>query len=104
MELSKLQKIENIGWFIMLGAFNSGIGNVLYYYLLQQGGALFALLITYLMPVTTILLGVILLNETIGAGTIVALAFVLVSIYITNRKAVPAHDQFSASSDKINEE
>lgn len=86
LSFQSLQNAQNIGWFIMLGVFNSGLGNVLYFYLVKTGGAIFALLITYLMPITTIFLGVLLLDESLGIGTVVALIFVLTSVYFTQRK------------------
>lgn len=86
LSFQSMNNFHNIGWFIMLGMFNSGIGNLLYFYLVKSGGAIFALLITYLMPVTTIFLGTLLLNESLEIGTIVALIFVLTSVYFTQRK------------------
>ncbi|MDR9792836.1 DMT family transporter [Aeribacillus sp. FSL K6-2848] len=77
---------NNFFYFVMLGVFNSGIGNLLYFYLIKSGGAIFALFITYLMPITTILLGVFLLDEPLGFGTIIAFIFVLASIYFTQNK------------------
>lgn len=74
--------------FILLGMFNSGFGNVLFYYLVKKGGAIFALLITYLMPFTTILLGVFFLSEPLGLGTILALCFVLAGLYLSKRGKV----------------
>lgn len=86
LSFQALANAKNIGAFIMLGVFNSGLGNMLYFYLVKSGGAIFALLITYLMPITTIFLGVILLTEQLGIGTIVALIFVLTSVYFSQRK------------------
>ncbi|API93213.1 MULTISPECIES: DMT family transporter [unclassified Virgibacillus] len=78
--------IKNVGALMMLGVFNSGIGNLLYFYLVQKAGPIFALLITYLMPITTILLGVLLLNENLVAGTVFALIFVLISVYFSRER------------------
>ena len=81
-----MKDLQNVGWFIMLGALNSGVGNLLYYYIVKSSGAIFALSITYLMPITTIFLGFILLNEPLGIGTVIALFFVLLSVYLSKRK------------------
>ncbi|WP_404455357.1 aminopeptidase [Virgibacillus necropolis] len=94
LSFQSMDNFKNIGWFIMLGMFNSGLGNVLYFYLVKSGGAIFALLITYLMPITTILLGVLLLDESLGFGTIVALIFVLTSVYFTQKKGGSKMDKF----------
>lgn len=84
---SALNSNENLLYLAALGIFNSGIGNVLYYKLLQLGGPLYALLITYLMPITTIFLGVWLLGETLTGVTVLALVFVFISIFVIGRKA-----------------
>lgn len=94
-----LNNIDNITAIIMLGVFNSGIGNILYFYLVKSGGPVFALLITYLMPITTIILGVIALNERFGPGTFIALIFVLTSVYFTQRKGGKRDATISASGD-----
>ncbi|PIC83628.1 hypothetical protein CSV73_06920 [Sporosarcina sp. P1] len=79
---------QNVYWFLLLGGVNSGVGNLLFYYIVKSGGAIFALSITYLMPITTILLGYFLLHEPVGAGTFIALVFVLYSVYLSKRKGV----------------
>ncbi|KKI91498.1 hypothetical protein WQ54_14645 [Bacillus sp. SA1-12] len=72
--------------FIVLGMISSGFGNVLYYYLVKSCGAIFALFVTYLMPIMTILLGVLFLDEKVNKGMIIGLLFVFTSIYIMNKK------------------
>ncbi|KIL49408.1 DMT family transporter [Jeotgalibacillus soli] len=72
--------------FIILGMVSSGFGNVLYYYLVKSGGAMFALLITYLMPIMAILLGIIFLREQINLGMVAGLLFVFASVYLMNKK------------------
>ncbi|MGH2317065.1 DMT family transporter [Planococcus sp. SE5232] len=86
MSYKGLFVLENLWVFIVLGVFNSGLGNVLFYYLVKKGGAVFALLITYLMPFTTLFLGVFLLNEPLGSGTLIALFFVLGGLYLSKRR------------------
>jgi len=72
----------------MLGMFNSGFGNVIFYYLIKNGGPVFALMITYLMPFITLFLGVFLLDEPVGIGILLALAFVLTAVYLSQRRKV----------------
>ncbi|MGE7904634.1 EamA family transporter [Peribacillus sp. NPDC094092] len=69
-----------------MGMVISGFGNVLYYYLVKSGGALFALLVTYLMPIMTILLGVLFLEEKVNGGILFGLLFVFTSVYMMNKK------------------
>jgi drug/metabolite transporter (DMT)-like permease len=74
--------------FIAIGMVSSGFGNMIYYYLVKAGGALFALLVTYLMPIMTILLGVTFLGENISIGMMFGLIIVLASVYLMNKKRV----------------
>ncbi|MGN7385476.1 DMT family transporter [Sporosarcina sp. SAFN-015] len=83
-----LGEFRNVFLFFMLGAINSGVGNLLYYYIVKSRGAIFALSITYLMPITTILLGFFLLHEPVGIGTLIALLLVLYSVFLSKRKDV----------------
>nr|WP_269135942.1 DMT family transporter [Sporosarcina cyprini] len=85
-----LKDFRHIFFIIMLGALNSGIGNLLYYYIVKKGGPIFALSITYLMPIMTIFLGFFLLHEPVGFGTVISLIFVLSSVYLSKRKDVEA--------------
>ncbi|MGM0900538.1 MAG: DMT family transporter [Bacillota bacterium] len=98
-----LSDFQNVLYFISLGVFNSGLGNILYFYLVKKGGAIYALLITYLMPITTIFLGVIFLKEEIGIGTVIALLFVLTSVYLTGRKEGKKSGKFQQNRSKTNE-
>ncbi|GGA91335.1 DMT family transporter [Ornithinibacillus halotolerans] len=95
---------KNLLALIILGVFNSGIGNVIFFYLVKSGGPVFALLITFLMPITTIFLGVALLDESLGKGTIIALIFVLSSVYVTQRRGGRRNGNISRSSIHANEE
>lgn len=83
-----IYEFRNVFVFFMLGAINSGVGNLLYYYIVKSGGPIFALSITYLMPLTTILLGFFLLHEPVGIGTLIALLLVLYSVFLSKRKDV----------------
>lgn len=98
-----LMDTNNLVPLLMLGVLNSGIGNVIFFYLVKSGGPIFALLITFLMPVTTIFLGVVLLDESIGLGTIIALLFVLTSVYITQKRGGKKHGGFRRDRMEVNQ-
>lgn len=72
--------------FIVLGMISSGFASVLYYYLVKSGGAFFALLVAYLMPIMTILLGVLFLEEKVNIGMLFGLLCVFTSVYLMNKK------------------
>lgn len=97
-----LAEPKNLVSLLVLGVLNSGIGNVLFFYLVKSGGPVFALLITFLMPITTIFLGVVLLDEPLDPSTIIALILVLFSVYITQRKGGRKQDDISKDRSNIN--
>ncbi|MEF7637590.1 DMT family transporter [Bacillus thuringiensis] len=77
---------HHIGALIGIGTFGSGIAYLLYFYLIQKGGPNFASISTYLVPVSAIFWGYILLNENIRWRLIIGLVFILIGVYITHRK------------------
>ncbi|MDZ5470619.1 DMT family transporter [Bacillus sp. 31A1R] len=79
-------KIEVILPLLGLGSLGSGIAYLLYYYLVQKGSAEFAALVTYLVPVSAIIWGVLLLKEEIHMSMIVGLLIIFVGIYISSMK------------------
>lgn len=81
-----LFQIEFILPFIGLGAFGSGIAYLLYYYLVKAGGAEFASLVTYLVPISAIIWGAALLNETVHLSMVIGLTIIFVGVYISSRK------------------
>ncbi|MCD5322515.1 MULTISPECIES: DMT family transporter [Pontibacillus] len=74
------------GSLIGLGAFGSGLGIYIFYYLIQKGSAEFATMVTYLVPVTALLWGSIFLEERIKVSMVVGLAFVLMGVYLAQEK------------------
>lgn len=87
-----LADIENLIFLLVLGVLNSGMGVLLFFYIVKSGGPIFALLITFLMPITTVFLGVVLLDEILDTSTVIALLFVLLSIYVTQKKGGEKQD------------
>ena len=69
---------------IWLGLVGSAIAYLLFFRLLNAWGAYRTSLITYAMPVVGILLGTLVLGETIGIQTIVGTALVIVGIALAN--------------------
>ncbi|MCD7033970.1 DMT family transporter [Metabacillus sp. GX 13764] len=67
--------------FIGLGVFGSGAAYLLYYYMVKEGGAEFASLVTYLVPVSAIIWGYFLLKENITLHMILGLLLVFCGIY-----------------------
>jgi drug/metabolite transporter (DMT)-like permease len=69
---------------IWLGLVGSTIAYLLYYRLLNAWGVYRTSLITYVMPVIGIILGVLLLDETIGIQTLLGTAMVIGGVALAN--------------------
>jgi len=76
----------NLAMLIGLGVFGSGIAYILFYFLVQKGSPEFATLVTYLVPVTAILWGYLLLDEAIEWSLLAGLALILGGVFLASRK------------------
>lgn len=70
-----------------LGALGSGVAYILYYFLVKEGSAEFASLVTYLVPVSAIIWGAILLKENINILMIIGLSVIFAGVYISSLKS-----------------
>ena len=77
---------ESIAALAVLGIIGTGFAYVLNYQIITSEGATVASTVTYLLPVVAIVLGVLVLNETITATTLGGIALVLAGIAITRRQ------------------
>lgn len=84
--LSQLFDLKIFFSLIGLGVFGSGIAYLLYYYMVKEGGAEFASLVTYIVPVSAIIWGFFLLGENITANMIAGLLLVFFGIYLITFK------------------
>lgn len=88
--LFALTDISVLGSLLVLGCLCSGLGYVMFYWITSNGGPLVALMVTFMAPFVTILLGVLLLDEPlhwgIGAG-LVMMIFSLISMNWTTLRA-----------------
>ena len=72
----------------VLGIVGTGIAYVLNYQIIASDGATVASTVTYLLPVIAIVLGVLVLRETVTALTLGGMALVLAGVALT-RRGVP---------------
>ncbi|MFC0270803.1 DMT family transporter [Metabacillus herbersteinensis] len=72
---------------IGLGVFGSGFAYLFYYYMVKEGSAEFASLVTYIVPITAMIWGYLLLEEKISANMVIGLLVVLVGVYLSTSKA-----------------
>ncbi|MBP2000592.1 drug/metabolite transporter (DMT)-like permease [Paenibacillus shirakamiensis] len=85
---------------IGLGVFGSGIGYILFYYMIQKGSPEFATTVTYLVPASAIIWGATLLDEKVHWNMLIGVTFILAGVYLSNRSrkyAERASDSASSS-------
>jgi len=74
---------------LALGIGGTGLAYVLYYYLLNSMGAARATTVTYLIPVTAVAWGALLLGEPIGPPILAGMAVVLLGVLLATRRRRP---------------
>lgn len=67
-----------------LGIFPSGVAYLIFFRLIRQVSATQASMVTYLIPITAILLGVFVLDETVSSSSLGGLALIVVGIWVVN--------------------
>jgi len=73
---------------VYLGVFSTAIAFYIYYYILEEHGAFEASLVAYLVPVVATLVGVFVLDETIGLLTFVGFGLVALGFALLKRDAI----------------
>jgi drug/metabolite transporter (DMT)-like permease len=83
-----------------LGVAGSGLGFLLYYYVMNTLGAVRGTGVTLLVPVTAVFWGLVLLHETLTLPTIVGMIVILAGVVLTNvqRSRRPAATRDSAAA------
>jgi drug/metabolite transporter (DMT)-like permease len=65
---------------LALGVFSTGIGFLLYMWLVRQAGSVYASLVTYIVPIAGLLLGWAVLGESFGPETIAGAALIAIGV------------------------
>ncbi|MEH7010825.1 DMT family transporter [Neobacillus niacini] len=81
-----------------LGVFGSGIAYLLYYYCIQKGSPEFASLVTYLVPISAMVWGAIVLNEDIHLSMITGFILILGGVYVSSKKPKEKNIRMSKSA------
>jgi len=75
---------------VILGVLGTGVAYVLNYQIITSEGATIASTVTYLLPVVAIVLGVLVLGETVTAMALAGVVLVLAGVALTRRRAEAA--------------
>ncbi|WP_342780067.1 DMT family transporter [Cohnella terricola] len=84
MPFSRLLSLPNSIAMLGLGMFGSGIAYILFYYLIQKGTPEIATMVTYLIPVSGMIWGAILLQEKIRWSLLMGLALILCGVFLSS--------------------
>src|SRR5438128_3119336 len=74
---------------VALGALGTGVAYTLYYYVMNTLGAVRAAGVTYLVPVTAVFWGALLLHENVSASIIAGMVVILAGILLVNLRRTP---------------
>ena len=79
-----------LGAIAFLGLLGTGVASIMYFFLIAQTGARFTSLLNYLVPVWAVGLGGAVLGETLPPSAWLALAMILVALYLMRGSAPTA--------------
>jgi drug/metabolite transporter (DMT)-like permease len=82
----------SLGAVLALGVGGSGIAYLLYYYTMNTLGAVRATGVTFVVPITAVFWGVVLLGETLTLVTVVGMVVTLSGIVLTNLRRTPRRE------------
>ncbi|NYE09136.1 drug/metabolite transporter (DMT)-like permease [Bacillus niacini] len=86
------------GALVGLGVFGSGIAYLLYYYCIQKGSPEFASLVTYLVPISAMVWGAVILKEEIHFSMITGFILILAGVYVSSKKPKENRIQISKTA------
>jgi drug/metabolite transporter (DMT)-like permease len=87
---TKVPSVDAIVALVVLGVGCTAAGLVLFFVLITEAGPSRASVITYVNPVIAVTLGVVFLDEHLGAGAAVGLPLILVGSWLATMRARPA--------------
>ena len=82
--------VSSIAAMLFLGVGASGIGFLLYYFMMNTLGATRATTVTFLLPVTAVFWGTSLLREAITITILAGMVVILLGVFLTSRPRRPA--------------
>ena len=84
--IAAIVSVKVILYLIGLGVFGSGFAYLFFYYMVKEGSPEFAALVTYLVPVSAMLWGKLLLGEVISINMLIGLVFIFSGVYLSSYK------------------
>ncbi|WP_428023249.1 DMT family transporter [Arcobacter sp.] len=75
-----------IGMVVGLGLLGTGLAYIIYYYMIEELGALKASSITYVPPVIALIIGIFIVGEDIKLMDIVGMGLILLGVFLINQR------------------
>ena len=84
-------QLVSMGAVLALGALGSGVAYLLYYYTMNTLGPVRATGVTFIVPITAVFWGVVLLHESLSLAIVAGMIVILLGIVLTNtrKRAAP---------------
>ncbi len=79
-------ELATLFYLLFLGVGVTLLASMVYFYLIEQFGAAIASTTTYLIPVSGVLAGMLFLKERLTLTMVLALAFILMGIFVANQR------------------
>jgi len=86
IRVSSLASFDIFLSLVGLGVFGTGIAYLFYYYMVKEGSAEFASLVTYIVPITAMIWGSLLLGEQITVNMMIGLMFIFGGVYLSSAR------------------
>ena len=84
---------------IALGAIGTGVAYVLYYYIINTLGAVRAAGVTYVVPITAVFWGALLLHEEVSMSVVAGMVVILAGILLVNLRRMPRREPAAIERD-----
>ena len=85
-------RLASIVAVVALGALGTGVAYLLYYYVMNTLGAVRAAGVTYVVPITAVFWGALLLHETVSLTIIAGMLVILAGILLVNLRREPRRE------------
>lgn len=93
-------ELLSMGAVVALGTLGSGVAYLLYYYMFNTLGPVRAVGVTFIVPITAVFWGVVLLHESLSLAIVAGMIVILFGILLTNRRKPAAQTAVAREKEK----
>src|SRR2546426_9352642 len=92
-------RLPSIVAVVALGALGTGVAYLLYYYVMNTLGAVRAAGVTYVVPITAVFWGALLLHEEVSTSVVAGMLVILAGILLVNLRRTPRREPAASERD-----